>query len=59
MKRFMKGIEDALVAMTFAEIGEHGLAQEFLAVPAASAQTKTGTETHSRSHMPLVPEGDP
>jgi hypothetical protein len=59
MKRFVKGIEDALVAMTFAEIGEHGIAREFLAVPATSARTKTAAETHSRPHIPLVPEGDP
>jgi hypothetical protein len=59
MKRFVKGIEDALVAMTFAEIGEHGIAREFLAVPATSAHIKTATEICSRPHIPLVPEGDP
>lgn len=59
MKRFMKGMEDALVAMTFAEIGEHGIAREFLTVPAASTRKKTAMEICSRPHIPLVPEGDP
>jgi hypothetical protein len=59
MKRLVMGIEEALVAVTFSEVGEHGIAREFLAVQAASPRTKISAETHSRAHIPLVPEGDP
>ncbi len=59
MKGFVKGIEDIFAAITFSEIGEHGIAQEFLALPAISIRTTLAAGTHWGSHIPLVPEGDP
>ncbi|HSB31104.1 MAG TPA: hypothetical protein VLD55_05835 [Candidatus Sulfobium mesophilum] len=59
MKRLAKWLEDVFAAITFSEVGEHGIAQEFLAVPVISVRTNATAETHLLSHIPLVPEGDP
>jgi hypothetical protein len=59
MNGFVRKMEDAFVAIAFSEIGEHGIALEFLALPAASTRLKIIAENHSRLHIPLVPEGDP
>ncbi len=59
MKRLAKWIEDVFAAITFSEIGEHAIAQEFLAVPVFSTRTNVIAEAHLQSYIPLVPEGDP
>ena len=59
MKGFVRVMDDLFAAMIFSEVGEHGIAREFLTAPAASTRAKDTTETHSRRHIPLVPEGDP
>jgi hypothetical protein len=59
MNGFVRVMDDVFAAIIFSEVGEHGIALEFLAVPAASARMKTIEGNHSRSHAPLVPEGDP
>ena len=59
MNGFVREMENTFVAIAFSEIGEHGIAREFLAVPAASTRLKIIAENHSRPHIPLVPEGDP
>ena len=59
MKGLLREMENAFVAIAFSEIAEHGIALEFLAVPAASTRLKTIAENRSRPHIPLVPEGDP
>ncbi len=58
MKGFVKVMDDVFAAIIFSEVGEHGIAREFLAAPAASPRIKGAAETHSRPHIPLVPEGD-
>ena len=59
MKRFVKGMDDVFAAIIFSEVGEHGIAKEFLTPAAVSHQMKTVSEIHSRPLIPLVPEGDP
>lgn len=59
MKGFVRGMDDVFAAIIFSEVGEHGIAREFLAAPRVSSRMKTVAETHSRPHIPLVPEGDP
>ncbi len=59
MKGFVKVMDDIFAAIIFSEVGEHGTAREFLTAPAASTRTNDTTETPSRRHIPLVPEGDP
>ncbi len=59
MKGFVRVMDDVFAAIIFSEVGEHGTAREFLTAPAASTRTKAAAETHSRPHIPLVPEGDP
>ena len=59
MKGFVRVMDDLFAAIIFSEVGEHGIAREFLTAPAASTRTNDTAETHSRRHIPLVPEGDP
>jgi hypothetical protein len=59
MKGFVKGMDNVFAAIVFSEVGEHGIAKEFLTAAAASHRMKTVTHIHSRPHIPLVPEGDP
>jgi len=59
MKRFVRGMNDVFAAIIFSEVGEHGIEREFLTASAALARAKVATVTHSRPHIPLVPEGDP
>ncbi len=58
MNGFVREMENAFAAIAFSEIGEHGSALEFLAVPAASTRPTGIAEDHSRPHIHLVPEGD-
>ncbi len=59
MKGFVTVMDDVFAAVIFSEVGEHGIAREFLAAPGALSRKKAATEIYLRPHIPLVPEGDP
>lgn len=58
MNGFVREMENAFVAVSFSEIGEHGIALEFLAAPAASTRPNAVAE-NSGPYTTLTPEGNP
>ncbi len=58
MTRLLKWLEEAMVAITFSEVGEYAVAKEFLAVPTVSTRTRTASEIYLPTRKPLRPEGN-
>ncbi len=58
MKGFVKWIEEILIAITFSEVGEYAIAQEFLPAPVASTRNGLPAQTHLPTRTSFLPEVD-